>query len=115
MGLLLPLSSGSPSSIFMTSMPVTFFLPTIFTGETKNWVLTPSASASSISQSKAGISCRGLLYKMVALLPRRRAERAESIAIFPPPMITTLSPKYLGLLSRDLFSGFLTSLKNSIP
>ena len=52
-----PLLSGSPSSIFWTSRPVTFpFAPTTRTGATRVWIFTPSTSASSISQALAGIS-----------------------------------------------------------
>ena len=58
-GFLLPLSSGSPSSMTCSLMPQTLPLsPRISSGLVRNLKVTPSSSASSISRLSAGISSR---------------------------------------------------------
>ncbi|MBA7648333.1 hypothetical protein ES703_56119 [subsurface metagenome] len=60
-GRLLPLVSGSPSSIRIHLIPATFpFSQRISTGATKYSIFTPSVSAASTSSSLAGISTRVL-------------------------------------------------------
>ena len=53
-----PPSSGSPSCMSWTFMPVTASPPRTSAGAARNLNFTPSASASAISSSEAGISSR---------------------------------------------------------
>ncbi len=109
-GLLLPLASSSPSSIFCNLILAT--LPSsaiISSGATRNLKSTPSSLASRISISSAGISASVLLYnKYTFLAPSLTAVLQASIAVFPPPTTATLSPIFIGIL-RAAF------LKKSIP
>ena len=93
-GRLRPLSSGSPSSIRMHSMPVTFpFWERTLTGFTSILIAMPSTSASSTSVLSAGISVRERRYTMAtSLAPMRLATLAASIAALPPPITATRFP-----------------------
>ena len=85
-GLRRPFSSGSPS--FMTSH---FNLPlTCSTGATSSRNRTPSSTASSSSSASAGIYFFVRRYTSVEVLaPARRAARAASMAVLPPPTTAT--------------------------
>ena len=70
------------------------------TGLVSSKILMPSWSIASISPRSAGISVMVRRYAM-ATLPsgptRRYAVRAASMAVFPPPMITTCRPNGVSL------------------
>ena len=107
-GLRRPEASGSPSCIFMHLRARPSPLFSAASGAVRYWISTPSARASSISKSLAGISALVLRYRMMALEPSRTAVRAASIAVFPPPTIKVLVP-------RSTFWPSATFPKTSIP
>ena len=98
-GLFLPLSSGSPSFIFIHLTAVNWlFSPINSTGFFKNRNSIPSSSASFISMSAAGICSLSLRYAITTCFAfKRNAVRAESIATFPPPHTITVLPVKSGL------------------
>ena len=95
-GLLRPDASGSPNSIFKTSIALTkpSSSPMIFVGFLKKWNSTPSSTACSYSSRRAGISFSLLRYTIMDFsAPSRNAVRALSIATLPPPNTATFFPR----------------------
>ena len=78
-------------------------------GATRNRTSTPSISAASTSSSRHGISRRVRRYSTVTARPSSRsADRAQSIAVLPPPMTMTSAPSAGALPAA-------TSARNSMP
>ena len=97
-GLRRPLSSGSPSLIFIQVILFTQpSSPLRLTGFSSSWKCMPSSTAWSSSSSLAGASPLVLLYIMWVSAPYRRAHLAASIATLPAPITATLSPTTIGV------------------
>src|SRR4030042_1421536 len=89
-----PPRRGPPTAIRKPLIPDTLpsFVSTA-TGAVSNSSPIPSRRASSISQSLAGISSRERRYTITtSRAPNRKAVRAASTAVFPPPITATRSP-----------------------
>ena len=100
-----PLASGSPSSILMRRIPVTFpSFPRISTGFVRRLNSIPSSSAWWISSSRAGISALLRRYTRRTSAPKRRAVRAASIATLPAPTTTTDLPSKTGVAESVLYA-----------
>jgi len=90
----LPDRSGSPSSIWMQWRCLTPSSTVMAVGAVRNTISTPSSMASSISCGSAGISARVRRYRSWTFFaPLRTAVRTQSMAVLPPPMTTTVSPR----------------------
>ena len=101
-GLRRPEASGSPSCILMHLRARPSPVRSAARGAVRYWISTPSARASSISKSLAGISALVLRYRMMALEPSRIAVRAASMAVFPPPTMNVLVPRSTAFPSATL-------------
>ena len=98
-GLLLPLASGSPSSITCsTALHTAPFLSAMYSiGLCRLRKFIPSSLACLTSSSLAGISASERLYTIVTSAPSLFAVLQESIAVFPPPITSTFLPKFIGV------------------
>ena len=89
-GFLLPLSSGSPSSILSTNKLSTLFVPLNSFGLLSQTNSTPSSSALATSLADPGIFTLSLLYKHLTDFASCLIEvLTQSIAVSPPPITTT--------------------------
>ena len=95
-GLRRPDVSYSPRRVLTTSSAFTLPLasPMMRCGADRNTMRAPSFSAASVSSSIAGMSLRSRRYTTITSAPLRNAVRAESMAALPPPMTTTLRPRF---------------------
>ena len=94
-----PEASGSPSSITSSTAARTKWVassPRNSLGERSVASCTPSSRACSNSSTRAGISSWVRRYAIVTCPPSRRAVRAASIAVLPPPITITCLPRQTG-------------------